>query len=96
MAMSAKERQAARRERIQFNAGKGLSVIQTFDEKMTLEKLTKHYGITKAAMIGRLIFEEDERIIRSLLDDKAGLDHYMGRDTSQEDPQAFPTGTDHA
>jgi len=55
-----------------------LSVTQTFDERFVLEKLTKHYGITKAAMIGRLIFEEDERVIRSLLDDKAGLDHYMG------------------
>jgi len=83
MAKSAKERQAARRESIRFNGGKGLSVTQTFDERMVLEKLAKHYGITKAALIGRLIFEEDERIIRSLLDDKAGLDHYMGRDTSQ-------------
>ncbi|MHB8421529.1 MAG: hypothetical protein ACYDAM_01995 [Leptospirales bacterium] len=83
MAMSAKERQEKRRKAIKGEHGRVLSVVQTVDERLALERLARYHGLTKAAMIARLISEEDGRIIHSLINVREDIDRYMDRDTSQ-------------
>ena len=81
MAMTAAERQEKRRKAVKgtLGLGKGLCVNQTHEERLALERLARHHGMTKAAMVARLILEEDGRTIRAFLDDKPGMERYMGR-----------------
>jgi len=54
--------------------------------RASLDRLCQQDGRTQAATVARLIITADEGMIQSFLDDKCGMDRYMGRDTSQEDP----------
>lgn len=59
MAMSARERQAKRRERIRGEYGKGVSMMLKEDARLALDRLCRHYGTTQAATMGRVIIEAD-------------------------------------
>ncbi|MHB8370713.1 MAG: hypothetical protein ACYDBP_13680 [Leptospirales bacterium] len=61
-------------------------MVLTEDVRLALDRLCQQDGRTQAATVARLIITADEGMIQSFLDDKCGMDRYMGRDTSQEDP----------
>lgn len=77
MAMSPSERQGKRRKALRGEHGRVLSVVQTVDERLALERLARCHGLTKAAMIARLISEEDARMVHSLIGVREDMDRYM-------------------
>ena len=79
MAMTAAERQAKRRAKLRGQHGRNLSVVLDEDARLALERLARHHGETKMEMVPALILAFDREMIKSLIDDKAGMDRYMGR-----------------
>ncbi|MCL5285397.1 MAG: hypothetical protein M1313_06575 [Nitrospirae bacterium] len=79
--MTAAERQEKRPKAVKgaLGLGKGLCVTQTHEKRLALERLARNHGLTKAAMVARLILEADRDMIRSLIDDKPGMERSMGR-----------------
>ena len=78
MAKSAAERQAAYRAR--RNDGEGDRRINTWVSVKTdlaLERLAKHYCVTKREMLERLICEADDAIMKTIELDTPDWDAYM-------------------
>jgi hypothetical protein len=78
MAKTNSERQAEYRSR--RNQGEGERRINTWvsvSADLALERLAKHYCVTKRAMIERLVIAEDERIIKTLELDSPEWDDYF-------------------
>lgn len=78
MAKTNSERQAEYRSR--RNQGEGERRINTWvsvPADLALERLAKRYGVTKRAMIERLVLAEDERIRETLELDSPEWDEYF-------------------
>ncbi len=74
MAMSNAEKQASYRQRkIKEGEGERLQSVISLHAKRALERLARHAGIPQAAMLERLILEEQHRIT-------AGMDGDAHRD----------------
>lgn len=70
------ERQKA--YRLRRNEGEGdrrLNTWITSNADLALDRLAKHYGVTKRQMIERLACEADDTILKSL--DDTGADNYI-------------------
>ncbi|MDP2433805.1 MAG: RepB family protein [Gallionella sp.] len=67
MAMTNAEKQAAYRVRkIKEGDGERLQAVISLHAKRALERLSKHQGITQAAMLERLILDEQRRVTASM------------------------------
>ena len=71
MAMTNAEKQAAYRTR-KINDGNGerLQAVISLQAKRALERLARHAGITQAAMLERLILDEQKRVTAGMDDDQ--------------------------
>jgi hypothetical protein len=79
MGMTNKERQAKYRKKFREDGGRCLSLVLDDGADLALGRLSRRWGKTRRETILTLIQEADQSIIRSLLDDEKGRDHYMGR-----------------
>jgi len=71
MALSNAEKQATYRARkIKDGDGERLQAVISLHAKRGLERLSKHQGITQAAMLERLILEEQQRVTAGMDDDQ--------------------------
>jgi hypothetical protein len=78
MAKSPAERQAAYRAR--RNDGEGDRRLNTWimsSADLALDRLARHYGVTRRVMLERLILEADDAILKGLELDSPGWDAYM-------------------
>lgn len=83
MAKTAAQRQAAYRARRPFEGeeGNGERRLQGWiatRAALALERLARRYGVTKQAMMERLINAEDEQILAELSPDTPDWDAYVG------------------
>ena len=63
MAMSNAEKQASyRKQKIQEGEGSRLQSVISLHAKLAIQRLAQHYGITQAALIERLVMEEQKRV----------------------------------
>ncbi len=70
MAMTNAEKQANYRKRkIKEGEGERLQVIISLHAKLAIQRLAKHYGITQAALIERLVMNEQKRVTDTLESD---------------------------
>lgn len=76
-----KERQAEYRKKRPTSGDNGERRINTWvvtKASLALERLAGHYGVTKRAMLERLIIGADQQIINSLDIDSEEWDEYWG------------------
>ncbi len=67
MAMSNAEKQANYRKRkIKEGDGERLQAIISLHAKRGIERLAQHYGMTQAALIERLVMDEQKRVTDTL------------------------------
>ncbi len=67
MAMTNAEKQANYRKRkIKEGEGERLQAIISLHAKLAIQRLAKHYGITQAALIERLVMNEQKRVTDTL------------------------------
>jgi len=59
------------------NGEKRLAVDMLFREYRSLERLAAHFGLTRGAVLERLIYWADRDIVRTFDDDDAGFDRYL-------------------
>lgn len=77
MAMTNAEKQAAYRIRkLKEGDGERLQAVISLHAKRALERLARHHGATQAALLERLILEEQKRVTAVMDDDQHRL--YIG------------------
>lgn len=83
MAKTPAERQKDYRAQRQFAGedGNGERRINTWVSTraaLALDRLAKHYGVTKREMLEKLIIAEDEKFLRTIKNDEAEWAKYFG------------------
>jgi hypothetical protein len=77
MAMSNAEKQASYRQRkIKEGESERLQTVISLNAKRGIERLARHNGLSQAAMLERLILEEQQRVTTTLDDDAYRI--YLG------------------
>lgn len=77
MAMSNAEKQASYRQRkIKEGESERLQTVISLHAKLGIERLARHNGLSQAAMLERLILEEQQRVTTTLDDDAYRI--YLG------------------
>lgn len=74
MAKTSRERQAAYRERhlrAEDSAKSRLNILISDKAMLAFKRLTKHYGITQATLLERVLFEEQWRVLTEMTDPEA-------------------------